>query len=419
MSTRRKFLRQTAGITAGFTIQGDILNAFSSSFYGNDYEVFIPMPLQVVIDDVGWWSGENGSKKQEPYRTGINRNHVPADYQAIVDLGKALGIKPQAATILCEWDKENVLRNLPSSTWMGKNWDNSKWIGPWMEEAAEIIRSNQKYFELTLHGIGHEYWEGDEFTRAEWHDVNGQMRPREEVEKHLDYYELLIKQHNLGSFPKSFVPTAFLHSFGPSPGNVSLASILKKRGINYINTPFGSIFNKDRIEYEFFGIDDHVITVDRGRDEFSWRAFPVEPSLDLRGPTCGMHWPNILHPDPLRNTEVVKKWIDYLKPYNDKPNMMLAPDSDYFQNQLAHHTLTEIKLKGNIVELDFSGTNNLPTNIGGDELTVKIIANNPIKFEPLNIKIFSQELKNESKIMYTLRLIREPGKLNAAIILRN
>ena len=104
------------------------------------------MPIQVVIDDVGWWSGEDGSKKQEPYRTGINRNHVPADYRAIVELGKSLGIRPQAAMVLCEWDKENILRQLPTSTWMGEKWDNSKWVGPWMEEAAEIIRNNRELF---------------------------------------------------------------------------------------------------------------------------------------------------------------------------------------------------------------------------------------------------------------------------------
>ncbi len=67
--------------------------------------VIIPRPIQVVIDDVGWWSGEDGSEWQEPYRTGINRNHVVADYKAIVALGKALGIRPQAATILGEWDR--------------------------------------------------------------------------------------------------------------------------------------------------------------------------------------------------------------------------------------------------------------------------------------------------------------------------
>ncbi|MDD4144422.1 MAG: hypothetical protein PHN68_07295 [Prolixibacteraceae bacterium] len=416
MISRRKFLRQTAGITAGLTIQGNYLSAAGSVFVGKNYEVFIPIPLQVVIDDVGWWSGEDGHEKQEPYRTGINRKHVPADYQAIADLGKALGIRPQAATILCEWDKENILRDVPSSTWMGRNWDNSGWVGPWMEEAAEIIRSNQKYYELTLHGVGHEFWEGEKFTRAEWHDRNGHMRPREEVEKHLDYYEKLLRQHNLGLFPKSFVPAAFLHSFGPSEGNAtSLALILKRRGVDYINTPFGSIFNKERVQYGIFGIDDDVMTVDRGRDEFSWMTFPGDPSKELTGPTCGMHWPNMLHPDPLRNSEVVKKWIDYLRPFNDKQNMMLAPDSVYFQHQLAHHTLTKINLKGNIIELDFSATDNLPANIGRKEFTVKIITCKPVKLKPAGIKILSRELKKGKEFMYVLKLMRKPDKSKAII----
>ena len=132
--------------------------------------VAIPMPLQVVIDDVGWWSGEDGSARQEPYRTGIHRRHVPADYRAIVELGRALGIRPQAATVLCEWDTENILRALPESTWMGAEWDNSRWIGPWLEEAADVIRQNEAHYELTIHGLGHEYWTDGRFTRAEWAD---------------------------------------------------------------------------------------------------------------------------------------------------------------------------------------------------------------------------------------------------------
>ena len=419
MKSRRYFLKQTLGFTSGLTLYENSLNPLISFFNRNkDFEVYIPMPVQVVIDDVGWWSGEDGSKQQQPFRTGINRNHVPADYQAVVDLGKALGIRPQAAMILCEWDKENILRDLPSSTWMGKNWDNSKWVGPWLEEAAEIITNNQKYFELTLHGVGHEFWEGTDFTRAEWHDVNGNMRPGEVVEKHLDYYELLLRQHNLGPFPQSFVPTAFLHSFGPSPGNSKgLASILKKRGVEYINTPFGSLSNRERIQYGMFGIDDDVMTVDRGRDEFSWKAFPVEPAKDLKGPTCGMHWPNMLHPDPSRNSEVVKKWADYLRKFNDKPNMMLAPDSVYFQNQLAHHVLTETKLDGNILELDFSALENMPANIGRKELTMKIISQKPASFKSTNFEIVSRKINHENDFMYVLRLIRLSKKLKARVVI--
>ena len=34
----------------------------------NDITATIPMPIQVVIDDVGWWSGKDGNKQQEPYQ---------------------------------------------------------------------------------------------------------------------------------------------------------------------------------------------------------------------------------------------------------------------------------------------------------------------------------------------------------------
>ena len=35
----------------------------------NGIVTILPIPIQVVIDDVGWWSGKDGSKQQEPYRT--------------------------------------------------------------------------------------------------------------------------------------------------------------------------------------------------------------------------------------------------------------------------------------------------------------------------------------------------------------
>ncbi|MDK1032648.1 MAG: hypothetical protein QGD94_11615, partial [Planctomycetia bacterium] len=113
----------------------------------------IPLPLQVVIDDVGWWSGEDGHERGEPFRSGFVRNHVPVDYEAIASLGRQLGMRPQASMILCEWDTENILGELPGSQWMGAGWDNRRWVGPHLEEAADIIRSNPLHFELGFHGV--------------------------------------------------------------------------------------------------------------------------------------------------------------------------------------------------------------------------------------------------------------------------
>ena len=226
--TRREFTRKSALIGAVLAASNFVACKGKRSVRNDELNVTIPMPIQIVIDDVGWWSGEDGNERQEPYRTGISRNHVPADYQAIVDLGIKLGVRPQAATILCEWDRENILRNLPTSTWMREKWDNSKWVGAWLDEAADIIRNNQNHYELTMHGVGHEYWQDENFTRAEWADRSGQMRPLDQVELHLDYFAKLMDQNQLGPFPTSFVPTAFLHGFGlTGEHKISMAGVIK------------------------------------------------------------------------------------------------------------------------------------------------------------------------------------------------
>jgi len=396
-------------------ISNEVNNGSNSSL--TDIMAIIPMPIQVVIDDVGWWSGQDGSKQQEPYRTGIGRNHVPADYEAIAELGRLLSIRPQAAMVLCEWDKNNVLRKLPSSTWMGKNWNNSKNIGPWLEEAADIIRNNSKYFEFTLHGIGHEYWTDNNLTRAEWADENGTMRPLDEVEKHLDFFDIIMRQHQLGSFPVSFVPTAFNHGFGSTPAHhISMAEVLRKRGITYINTPFSQMYNSEAVDHVVFGFDAEVMTVDRGQDLLDWNITGEAPVGKLQGPTCGMHWANLIHPDPLRNSEIVNEWAKLLATYNEKPDTMLASDSISFQNQLAHQKCTLVKLTGKIIELDFKKTDALPNNIVNNELTLKVTSLKAISFQSDTITIRSQRLeKRENIYLWTLTLERIPGKDKATV----
>jgi hypothetical protein len=82
----------------------------------NDIQLTIPMPLQVIVDDVGWWSGKDGSHINQPFRTGMSRDHAPEDYTALAQLGKKLHTKIPAGFVLCEWDKFNILRELPSSS---------------------------------------------------------------------------------------------------------------------------------------------------------------------------------------------------------------------------------------------------------------------------------------------------------------
>jgi hypothetical protein len=418
---RRRFIKNLTGLAATMVLGAtgtklSAMNITEMSSWTND-TASIPMPIQVVIDDVGWWSGKDGSLQQEPFRTGINRHHTMADYEAIIELGCTLGIRPQAAMVLCEWDRENILRELPESTWMGEKWDNSKWVGTRLDEAADLILNNQDHFEFTLHGIGHEHWSGGKLTRAEWATGDGTMRPVSQVNRHLDYYEKIMQQNKLGSLPTSFVPTAFNHGFGLTGKHTqSLAELLNKRGISYINTPYYKMQNADKVANGVFGLDAGVLTIDRGNDLLNWNVIGGHPKGELQGPTCGMHWPNLLHENPERNSEIVDGWVAFLEPYNEGIETILAKDSLHFQKQLVHHVSTRLSLTGKQIEIDFSETNKLGTDKGMDDLTIKFMSLEEKVFHSEDIHIVSQEVSGERDTrMYTL-LLQRKDKNDKALI---
>jgi hypothetical protein len=351
--------------------------------------VHIPMPLQIVIDDVGWWCGEKGVPPREPPRTGMPRNHVPADYAAVVSLGRKLGVRPQAAMILCEWDRENILRNTPWTTWMGERWDNSRWVGPWMEEAAQIMRDGAAHFEFTLHGVGHEYWQNGEYTRAEWHDAQGNMRPRDHVLADLDSFHRIMDQHDLGAFPESFVPCAFKHAFGRENG---LAGILREHGIKCISTPFNIMVAARPTEEPLFGNDDGIMTVDRGDNGIRWNTVAAQPLSEIRGPIYGLHWPNILHRDPARNEEVVEQWVPQFREYHNHPDSILSPNTAACWTQLAYRVGTTVKIGEREIELDFARFDRLSPSHLLDWFTIKLEAAESFQISSDDLKIVESKI---------------------------
>lgn len=315
----------------------------------------VPMPLQIVIDDMGWWCGQDGHERGEPFRTGISRDHVVADYAAIARLGRSLGMRPQAAMILAEWDRYNRLREVPSATWQGADWDNSRWVGPWLDEAAALMREQAQHIELTLHGLGHEYWQQGAASRAEWYDRQGRMRPRDQVLAHLNAYAAILADNGLGEFPTSFVPAAFNYRFGDE-----LAPILADWGIRFISTPFASMHRRRQTEHELFGLEAGIVTVDRGRvPRIPWCALDATPEA-LQGPILGLHWPNILHADPARNTEVVDRWVALLQAHGAQWGQMLAPNTDVCRDQLLFHAGTYLRVEDGRIICDFTSMDGWP-----------------------------------------------------------
>ena len=318
----------------------------------------IPKPVILVIDDVGWWSGSDDSEQNGPFRTGIPRRHSPADYQALVDLGRMTGVKPLLAMVLCEWDRYNILRELPSSTWMGSSWDNSANVTSQLDEAAAIINDNRDHIEFILHGIGHEFW--DEFgkpTRAEWCcRETSTSRPKEEIIRHLEYYQKLMNQNGFGPLPEAFIPTAFSLVYGIENED-DVIPILARHGVKYINQPFDGGSNasfKRPPEHHLFGIDHGVPVVSRGVDSNPWFTLDGIPGMQADSVTIGTHWPAFLHEDPSRNGEVVERWAEYMLELDSRFDTMLVADSAEHARLVPYYALTKSTHTGDGFELDFS-----------------------------------------------------------------
>lgn len=376
-------------------------------------EASIPLPLLVVVDDVGWWRGRDGHAHGEPYRTGIDRNHVPADYHALAQLGQALHMRVQAAMILGEWDTRRLLRQLPSANWMGSAWDNRDCPGTpeLMEQAAAVLRDERDWIELTLHGLGHEYWQHDAqpagFTRAEWSQRDGTPRPAEHLRGLVDLFGQLLDQHQLGAFPESFVPCAFCHGF-----DTQVAQVLHGAGIRYASTPFSKLAFRERVPHARLGVEAGILTIDRGIQSPLWNALAVEPATlpgyAVDGPVCGLHWPNLLHADPTRNGEVVAQWVAFLHRIGTRFDRLLARDTRTGWTQLAYCELTRCVQQPGTLEMDFTAVDALGRAALAKQFTIKVRAAPTARFTAQGVALAGANWQVDQRC-HVLRVQRQPG----------
>ena len=65
-------------------------------------DIMIPRPLQIVVDDLGWFCGDDDRESGGASRSGMPRRHNHKDYMAMNELGKALDQKIFCAFCLAE-----------------------------------------------------------------------------------------------------------------------------------------------------------------------------------------------------------------------------------------------------------------------------------------------------------------------------
>ncbi len=333
-------------------------------------KITIPMPLLVSIDDVGWWKGTDGSGANQPFRTGMPRDHGPEDYLALAELGKRLDMRLLAGFVLCEWDRDPILQNLPSSTWMGKNW-----TAPGVDldrkiKAAEIIQKAEKYIEFGLHGLGHEFWDQGVMQRSEFHDAGCRMRDPDEIRKHLSYFLKIMDQYDFGSRPKTFIPPALKHSFGgPDQG---IQKILAEFGIESVTLLFSKARLYSSPQAGKMAWENDVLLVDRGESEIPWNRVAAGPEFKFDRPVMALHWANLLHPDPGQNFLVIEKWADYIKTGIAKRGMLLVQDSGACFTQYGHYLMSKIKETHGGFSIDLGWMDQVPPRLTKNPVYLKV-----------------------------------------------
>jgi len=335
-----------------------------------DLNISIPMPLIIVIEDVGWWSGEDGSGKNQPFRTAMPRAHVPEDYSAIAALGRGLDMRVVAGFVLCEWDSEDILKNLPSATWMGNRWRTEGKYREEQKKAAWIIKRDREYIEFGVHGVGHEFWADGKMERSEFHNNESQMRDHQEVREHLTFFYKIMAQHGFDISPKIFIPPALKHSFGS--GDRGFQKILSEFGIEYVTLMMERARLYSPPQSRTIAWENNVLLVERGEAELPWHVVAAAPVFKFDRPVMALHWANLLHPDPQKNLMVVNNWVRYIKENSIRNEFLLARDALSCFTQYLHRVMSEIEKGREEFSIDMSWKKRVPAHLVGESLFLKI-----------------------------------------------
>lgn len=351
-------------------------------------EVFLPMPVFPIIEDVGWWQGEDGSARQQPYRNAFPRRHCLADYQALVRFADRLGVRIGLGMVLCEWDRNNVLRDIPGATWLGRHWDNRINQGPWLDETAEFLRDKRGSLELGLHALCHEFWQEGTMERSEFHDQNGGMRSPEVIQSHLDAFGQILEDNGFAVFPRLFFPPALNHSYGN--GEESIQAILSDYGIRHVITRFAKARCFAPPQHDKIGWECGVGLLERGLAPVPWNVPASLPSGDFSGPILPLHWGNLLHPDPGRNNDIIDGWTAMLLAKAAGPEFILAENFEVCWRQAAAFYFGKLSFKEQAVVIDLQAwPEDMP--YGNGTFSIKIRADQPVALGVQGARIVSDQ----------------------------
>ena len=316
-------------------------------------KIIFPRAFAFAVDDLGWNIGYNAGHvdSQGPYRIGIDRKMDIKNYKCIFDVAKKVGVRIQTLFVMSEMDRLNILSKHPTTTWQGKDWDNSKNVCQEQVGIMNFVKENAAYIEFGLHGVGHEFWVEGEQKRAEWYCTQDDHPwPEITMKEHIQCFKDIMAQYELTeengqSFPESFVPCAYGFYWNPD-GQYSTGKIMSEAGVKYVNTLFDYIreLNPPK-DANGGGFDNGVHVINRinyGNEWWKMNALPNIPLEQQETDIIESHWSNWLAQDDFIQSETNNRWIDYYRMVQKSEERYIAKNTEQLHSQWLYNKYTTI-----------------------------------------------------------------------------
>ena len=325
-------------------------------------DIIIPLGQAIIVDDVGWFWGNDERSQNGSARSGMPRFHTPDDLHALNAVAKGLGIKIGCSLVLGEWDKNNRLRGVPHVTPDEDGWDVKSNIDMDYANAYFEALNGSENLEFYLHGLMHAYYiNGKLHTARQYYptvfDENGKdigftWLPPEEFENMVKLFLEIYNDWGFTKEIKTFVSPCGCRGGIDDDGNIAYAKVLRKYGIEYWANGW---MNYD----EYVGTIEGLIT-SKGRCIAPWNAYGINPKylepLDgekIDTHLCG-HLANFIRIDPEDNFEYIDAWVKHFRENYDKFGSMLAVDNAESSSQSFYKKFASVESTSNGYVIDLS-----------------------------------------------------------------
>ena len=331
----------------------------------------IPMPLQIVVDDVGWFNGEDDRKNGGPSRTGMPRRHTAEDVRALNLLGEHLGMKINCAFVVGEWDPDNRLREIPHLSKYGDSWDNASYLDK--NEMARMVDAinESPYVDIALHGLLHGYYmDGvDSYDTSDYYyRINREliMVNEGEIRRRIEKFKEILDFYGIKKELVSYVPPSFAVRFG------ELSRIMAEYGFKYSTTIFRTMVCNGEKPVTV-GVENGIVTVDRVNNLIPWNEHESKfEDLPLVNGVFGAHFPNFLHLDSSRSCEVVDRAVKYFKRCAEEYGTVMSRGIEFCAVQSIYNRFAKVSLSDAEFTIDLSEVEKTP--IFGKSFVINALA---------------------------------------------